>query len=177
MEPKPLPDQNYLRECFAYDPMTGILTWKERPRRHFTGRYCGWNKRHAGKPTSTRLNMGYQSVKIDHDRFLTHRIIWKWMTGKDPAEVLDHINRDTTDNRWANLRETTRTGNNQHALSGRKRKYNTYLPQGVYTDRGTIIAKIVVNRKAIRLGRFNTAQEAHEAYIAAKAQLHHFPFL
>lgn len=30
-----LPDRAYLQECFTYDPLTGTLFWKDRPRSHF----------------------------------------------------------------------------------------------------------------------------------------------
>ena len=46
-----LPEQSYLRECFNYDPVTGLLRWRERPRAHFRREldWKGWTKRYAGR--------------------------------------------------------------------------------------------------------------------------------
>ena len=43
---KPLPSAEELHRVLAYDPLTGILTWKERPRADFkTDRsHKVWNK-------------------------------------------------------------------------------------------------------------------------------------
>ncbi|EKF16891.1 HNH endonuclease, partial [Nitratireductor pacificus pht-3B] len=49
------PTVETLRELLVYDPETGILTWKVRPRRHFKtdGAWKGWNARYAGKLAGT----------------------------------------------------------------------------------------------------------------------------
>lgn len=35
MAHKILPDREYLVQCFDYDPISGVLTWKNRPLEHF----------------------------------------------------------------------------------------------------------------------------------------------
>jgi hypothetical protein len=113
-KPIPLPPAKYLRVCFIYDPETGILYWRKRPRKHFTGAvaWAKWNGQYAktaagtvtkacrGKPTCRQITLNYRSYKI-------HRIIWKYVTGKDPLVTIDHIDRDPCNNRWNNLREAT----------------------------------------------------------------------
>lgn len=109
---KPLPSQQYLRECFAYAPHTGKLTWKKRPKHHFphVGTMVYTNKMWAGKPVSLVKHKKpsgriYLHILINSKKYPVHRIIFKWMTGRDPNGVIDHINRDPSDNRWHNLRE------------------------------------------------------------------------
>ncbi len=52
---------------------------------------------------------------------VTH-VIWYWMTGEWPKKdrVIDHIDRDPSDNRWKNLRNVTRSQNNRNRSDFRK---------------------------------------------------------
>jgi hypothetical protein len=100
-----LPTQQYLRECLSYDPETGELHWNERPVAHFVSVHARtrWNGRYAGKPAFRKPKDGYFSGHILKRDYRAHRVIWKWMTGEEPATI-DHINGQRGDNRWANLR-------------------------------------------------------------------------
>ena len=53
---------------------------------------------------------GYIILQINKITYQSHRIIFLYMTGDMPEEV-DHINHIRTDNRWINLRESTRSDN------------------------------------------------------------------
>ena len=177
---KKLPDQTYLRERLNYDPATGILTWRERPPNQLGNDWRRWNSRYAGTVAGGLRTdeTGYQSysVTIDGSSYKAHRLIWKWTTGEDPADEIDHINRDATDNRWDNFRSTTSQGN-AHNTRGRRRKdANRHLPQGVFPDRNAYHAVITVNYKRVYLGRFRTPEAAHEVYVAAKSRFHKYPF-
>lgn len=39
--------------------------------------------------------------------YLLHRLAWLYMTGKWPDGLIDHIDRDRTNNKWTNLRDVT----------------------------------------------------------------------
>jgi HNH endonuclease/AP2 domain len=165
---KTLPDIAHLRTCFTYEPETGILRWAERPRSHFPTQkgYSVWRSQCFGKPAGSPNSTGHKSVGMDGTSYLVHRIIWFMMTGEQPP-VIDHINGDPTDNRWANLREAT---HKENIRNQRRHKGHRGL-KGVTIHRGKIVAQIMVNRKHIYLGRFATVEEAHEAYCRAA---HHY---
>ena len=98
---------------------------------------------------------------------LMHRAI---IQPEKPFEV-DHINRNTLDNRRENLRKVTRAQNNYNQ---RLRKDNASGFRGVYyrADRGTWDAMIKINKKCIYLGAFNTSKEAAYAYDEAARNFH-----
>lgn len=87
--------------------------------------------------------------------------------------VVDHINGDGLDNRRANLRVCTQAENvrNRRIHSNNRSGF-----KGVYFDPSSTIrswrAKISINGKRIRLGRYASAEEAHKAYKAAAKQYH-----
>lgn len=109
---KPLPSQEYLIECFYYDPDTGILVWKKRPIEHFYNHqsFCRWNTMFSGKTAGHKSKDRYGfylSVRVNISTYKAHRLIWKIVTGTDPCGEIDHINGIKTDNRFINLRDAT----------------------------------------------------------------------
>lgn len=63
-----------------------------------------------GRLLSTKHPKGYVRVRILGADVLAHRLAWH-MSGRDPAESIDHINRVKSDNRLSNLRAATASQN------------------------------------------------------------------
>lgn len=107
--------QEYLRSLFHYDPETGVLTWKERPREHFVSNrgWNTWNVKNAGRRAGADCGPNYWRVSVDKRRYLLHRVIWMLVHGSWPV-VIDHLNGDRGDNRISNLRNTTKAENNKN---------------------------------------------------------------
>lgn len=53
--------------------------------------------------TGSKMRSGYLNVSIDGNRFLYHRIVFKWHHGRSP-EYIDHKDRNRSNNRISNLR-------------------------------------------------------------------------
>jgi hypothetical protein len=65
---------------------------------------------------------GYHEVTILGSRHKAQRMIWKMTTGKDPKGLIDYINNDQDDNRWANLRAAAVAENSRNS------KHSSTLP-------------------------------------------------
>lgn len=125
-----LPTQEYLKQCLNYDPETGLLYWKERPREHFkTLRAFGmWNARYSGKEAFCRINTGgYLCGELDYINYFAHRLIWKIWYGTEPKQIL-HSNGNRRDNRISKLSEGTNQDNQKDT---KKRENNTSGITGV----------------------------------------------
>lgn len=175
--PLPLPDRNFLLECFDYNPRTGILKWKVRPNHHFSApKYAAtWNKRYAGRIAgcqafSKKGNPAAILIRLNDIAYVAHRLIYGIMGELVPDGMeIDHRNRNPFVNRWKNLRLATRTQNVRNK-SGYSRKG---LPKGVAANGAlTFLAQITVNRERIYLGNFPTIEQAHQAYRTASKRFH-----
>jgi hypothetical protein len=91
-----------------------------------------------------------------------HRLI----AGAGPGETVDHINRDPTDNRGANLRIATASQNGANRGPDRRKLGTTSRHKGVSWDKSRKKwgAYIHVDGKTRGLGRFDTEREAAVAY-------------
>jgi hypothetical protein len=90
------------------------------------------------------------------------RAVSAWLTGKwaDKGFHIDHINGDSCDNRFWNLRKVTARENNQN------RKEHNY--PGAYWNkaRNKWQAQIRIGKTRVYLGLYTTRAEACAAYLA-----------
>lgn len=130
----------------ADEPLLGTAPW------HVTARgYAArWMGRKNGQGTFVRL----------------HRLI----TGAPVGVEVDHINRDTLDNRRSNLRLVSHAENVQNRP---RHRGGTSRYRGVYWDdeRQTWRAEVRVDGRKIRVGRFADEAAAGDAARTARARL------
>lgn len=94
-------------QMIKYDPISGKFTKK--------GKSIGW----------ITVN-GYQMLWFQGKQQLAHRVAFFLMEGSFPEEQVDHIDRNRSNNKWANLRKVTPQQNNFNRSCKRD------LPLGVY---------------------------------------------
>ena len=99
---------DYLRECFEADFEAGELYWRQRPLAHFAANGASWNTRFAGKKAGRCRKDGYCEVVINGNLHLIHRVIWALFHDKWPDNVIDHIDRNPSNNCIDNLRDVQR---------------------------------------------------------------------
>ena len=155
--PRPELTAEYLRSILGYDPATGIFTWK----------VSTANRIKVGDVAGSPNGDGYLRLKVQSRLHLTHRLAWLYTYGEWPEDQLDHINRNRSDNRIANLRDVSHKQNLQNAS---KRSDNTSGHPGVhwYSRYSKWQARIKHNYKYIHLGYFTTIEDAVSARKAAE---------
>ncbi len=144
------------RELLHYDPQTGAFTRK-----------IGWGRvSPVGKQIGSIMANKYVHIGIDGLCFYAHRLAWFYITGSWPRGLLDHIDGDSTNNRFANLREAT---SRQNSGNSKLSKANTSGRKGVSwaPKRGKWRASIVKNRRQIFLGYYPSIEDASAAYRSA----------
>jgi hypothetical protein len=150
-----------LRELLIYDKDSG----------EFVRRTSTAPNARAGDVAGTNSN-GYIVIGIDGVLHAAHRLAWMYVTGDWPAGEVDHKDGRKSNNRWDNLRDVSHQTNARHQLRPSKRNRAGFLGATWIASRNKWRAQVTVNRKTIFVGQFDTAQEAHTAYLAAKAKLH-----
>ncbi len=154
-----------IRAALSYDPSTGKLTWLiDRGLRGHAGAEAG----------CLHKKSGYIRVGLNRAVYPAHQLAWFLMTG-EWTDMIDHENRDKADNRWVNLRPSTKSQN----MANAKKHIHTKRPmgsrlKGAYPVPDSYKWKAQINANKVRyyLGRFDTEEEAHTAYCEAARRLH-----
>ena len=128
---------NYLLERgYRYDKETGLIYGKR-------GDVC------------VRKNIQGYITLLNNTR--AHRFAWYVTYGEVP-NIIDHINRDRSDNKITNLRNVDRYTNNMNSdRIDNAKLYSLHKQTGKYT------AQIGVNGKKKHIGIYNTKEEAIQA--------------
>lgn len=163
-----------VNNALEYDKNTGLLRWKENRYGGFHGSVLTCKKGEiAGHIRQDKRVV----IRLGKKLYLGHRLAWFISYGKWPDGEIDHMNGNPNDNRIDNLREATRTLNQENIRKAVKNKKSSeYL--GVFLDKrkkeGNKRWKsiIQVSGKCISLGYFRTPEEAYASYITAKRLLH-----
>jgi len=152
--------QEQVRRWFDYNPNTGILSRKRRPRSDFTvlNAQSKWNNQ-VNKPCNSIDTKGYLTIYISGKHYRLHNIIWLWQVGKWPTYEIDHIDRVKHNNSWDNLRDVTTSVN---ARNKSTRKDNTSGVAGVSYDKRNNhwVAFITIETKRVYLGCFKLKETA-----------------
>jgi hypothetical protein len=149
-------DQLYLKQLFDY--RDGKLFWKTKKSRNTSiGRQLGFTTRTAVVPR--RL------TNIDGINYSVSRLVWTWHYGDIPKGLeVDHINRDTMDNRIENLRVVTKSQN----LSNRA----VYGSGVIWHKRaGKWNVQFSVKNKLRSFGYFKTKEQAEDVAQLVRSKL------
>lgn len=153
-----------LMNSLDYSPDTGEFHWKFKANRHVNkGDVAG--SLHSGR--------GYRDIKIGGSMYRAHRLAWFLCNGEWPIGQVDHIDGNRDNNAISNLRVATNAENAQNRKAAAVSK-SGLVGATWYRRTNKWASEIAVNQKRRHLGYFATAAEAHEAYKAAKRELHTF---
>lgn len=151
----------FVRALLLYDPLTGDF----------------FKRSKKGKLVQIALavdKFGRRQIVFGTKHYKAHRVAWLYMTGELPANHVDHIDGDASNNAFTNLRLATNKENMQnrkgHTVAN-KLGFLGVCPNG---QNGKFTAQITVQGKKLHLGTFDTPEEAHEAYLDAKRKFHPF---
>lgn len=155
--------QSYLKSLLDYNPDTGNVVW----RRDVS------NTTKAGTEAGGHGANPYRRISIKGKRYYMHRIVWIMQYGCEPTGDIDHINGIKTDNRISNLRDVSHAINQQNVRRARVDNKSTKLLGAHYNKLNkSYCAHITVKGNPKHIGVYNTAMEAHEAYLSVKRQIH-----
>lgn len=145
-----LPTIEWLWSTYDYSYLDGKLISKS------TGKAI--NPTMKGRNFYFTLSWRLHGIR-NYYRTTVGRIVFAWITGSWPSSDVDHINRDTTDNRIFNLRAVTRRANclNRSSFKG-----------GITQQAsGNWRVRIRIDGKQKSLGTYSTREEAMQVYANA----------
>ena len=97
---KQYPSQEFLKNLLKYE--NGMLYYIKNPSR----------SRLIGTRAGTKSAYSYRVVRINGKRYFEHRLVWILLNGElSDSDIIDHIDRDPSNNKIENLRIVSSSGN------------------------------------------------------------------
>ena len=151
-------DHDYLKERLRYDLLTGKFTWKKHPSRsgQWSGRYA---EKEAGAVRTTVNGYRQSIISLDKRLYITSHLAWFYMLNRWPVGEIDHIDHDSLNDSWVNLREVSHTENSRN-LSKRKNNTSSVTGVGWVEACKKWRARIKLGCKEIHGGLFDSFEEA-----------------
>lgn len=150
----------HLRSVLEYEKETGVFRWLVTSRNVKSGDVAGYIR-----PPNNYLQIG-----VAGKQHPAHRLAWLYCHGSWPDGMLDHINGNRIDNRIENLRIVTNSENMQNMRAARRDSTTGRL--GVARNGRNFAVRITTKGKRIYVGTFRTIEEASNAYISKKREVH-----
>tara|TARA_R100000781_G_scaffold108815_1_gene73519 strand:- start:1051 stop:1599 length:549 start_codon:yes stop_codon:yes gene_type:complete len=154
-----IPSQEFLRGIHSYDPDSGRYLHSVDLNTRKKGDHVGIIK--EGGPIHNRRKF-WGGAYINGGSYVVARLIWVWVTGDDPGELLvDHENRNSLDNRWTNLRLATHGENSRNRSIHRNN--STGYANIYYVSGGRYRVSFQYEGQPIDLGTFPSLNKAKKA--------------
>ena len=129
-----------------------------------------WEGQRFGVPTSTIGHKDYRGGSFLGKVWLEHQLVFIYHHGWVPKQI-DHINRDTLDNRIENLRACSRR-QNQYNKAKKRDATSRYFGVCWCKRRKKWIAQITADGIKQRLGGYDDEREAARVRDRAARRLH-----
>lgn len=154
------PTLDRLKYLLSYDPQSGVFRW-ENPQS---------NRVKKGSVAGGVCDHGYRVIGIDGKTYRASALAILYMTGKYPKEVVDHKDRDRSNDSFENIRPATYQENSFNS-GAHADNHCGFKGVHLHKQTGKWRAQIRVGRK-IHIGLFDTPREAHQAYMEKARELH-----
>lgn len=152
---KPIIEFSDLDKLLSYDALTGRFIWKVVVHRDSV----------IGEEAIGFASNGYRNIRINGISYPAHQLAWTLYHKQWPHHMIDHEDRNRSNNAIINLRAATPK---QQLVNISKRSDNTSGYRGVFFDQRCKgkpwYAKIRDNGKQKYLGYYATPNEAAEAF-------------
>lgn len=152
-----------LRELFDYNSETGLFTRLTSRGGFFAGEVLGEKPNHEN---------GYFRIAIDQRNYFGHRLAWLHHFGEWPRQEIDHIDGNRMNNCIANLRDVPRAVNAQNLKRAKSNNKSSGLLGVTKHADGGFQARAKLAKTFYSFGLYDTPEEAHQAYLAAKRLIH-----
>jgi hypothetical protein len=141
-----------LKEVLRYEYETGLFYWLISTGRVSKDQIAGSTK-----------DSGYILIRIDGIRYPAHRLAWFYCFEEGPIDLIDHIDRNRSNNKLDNLREATMSENMRNTDLA---PTNSSGFRGVsyVKSNGKFLAQIKINGINTNLGHYTTPEEASIVY-------------
>lgn len=149
-----------VRELFSYDANTGLLT-----------RLMRTPNTKVGDVAGSRDSRGYMRVSINDVLYLVHRVVWLHYYGVQPLQMIDHKDRNPSNNKIENLQDVSRNLNAQN-VGSHKGVSSKFKGVSWHAQCSKWQVKINHGGKDKYLGIYSCEKQAAAAYLAA-ANIYH----